>query len=162
MKNRNLAIVTAAAGLLFANAAIAQTPASVPNSQAATLSPSTDQAASGPAASKGPASLEIYFDVGSSIIRPKEISTLDEASRIFNDGKPIVMIVTGMADSTGTPAANLLLSQKRADIVFAGLVARGLPANHFQILAKGASETLSGAQPNGGDPHFRKVEITWR
>src|ERR1700744_5752970 len=96
-------------------------------------------ATSAPAAAQAPTSLSVYFDYGSSSLTPKEQATLDEATRIFNDGKPIVMIITGMADATGAPAPNLILSQKRADIVFQGLVERGLPPDRFQILAAGAT-----------------------
>ena len=165
-------MVAAGAGLLAASAvAMAQTPTLVPPI------PSPASAASAPAASTGtatastapaspaaqaPTSLSVFFAYGSSSLPPKEQATLDEASRIFNDGKPIVMIITGMTDATGAPGPNLLLSQKRADAVFDGLVARGLPPEHFQILAAGATESLSGKAPTGADQALRKVEITWR
>jgi outer membrane protein OmpA-like peptidoglycan-associated protein len=176
MKARNFSLLAAATFLVAAGAAHAQTttpaptPAPAPATAAPQVPPSTTAAAkpapataSAASASQAPTSLSIYFASGSYTIAPKETATLDEASRIFNDGKPIVMIITGMADATGAPAPNLLLSQKRADVVFAGLVARGLPPNHFQILAKGATDALTASEPSGvPDPHFRKVEITWR
>ncbi len=146
MKARNVSLLTAAALLVASGGAIAQTTTPAP-----------------PPAPQARTSLSIYFASGSYAIAPKDAATLDEASRIFNDGKPIVMIITGMADATGAPAPNLLLSQKRADVVFAGLVARGLPPNRFQILAEGATNALSGSAPAAmPDPQFRKVEITWR
>ena len=153
--------------------AMAQTPAPTPAPSASTsssASPATAEPASSASASSAPApttgqaptSLSVYFSSGSYTLTAKEQATLDEASRIFNDGKPIVMIITGMADATGAPAPNLLLSQKRADVVFQGLIARGLPPNHFQILAAGDSASVTGKEPPGADPAFRKVEITWR
>jgi OOP family OmpA-OmpF porin len=172
MKARNLSLLAAVTVLAAAGAAHAQTttPAPTPAPSPATAAPQTTASttaatkpAPAPTTGQAPTSLSIYFASGSYAIAPKETATLDEASRIFNDGKPIVMIITGMADATGAPAPNLLLSQKRADVVFAGLVARGLPPNHFQILAKGATETLTASEPKGvPDPQFRKVEITWR
>jgi outer membrane protein OmpA-like peptidoglycan-associated protein len=127
---------------------------------AQTASPAAP-AAPAPAA-QAPTSLSVYFSSGSFALATKDQATLDEASRIFNDGKPIVMIIKGMADSTGAAGPNLLLSQKRADMVFQGLVERGLPPSRFQILAAGASESLTGKAPAGADPSLRKVEITWR
>jgi OOP family OmpA-OmpF porin len=118
-------------------------------------------AAASPVA-QAPTGLAVYFASGSSSLTPKEQATLDEATRVFNDGKPIVMTITGMADATGLPGPNLLLSQKRADVVFQGLIARGLPPSRFQLLAKGATEALVGQEPPGDDQAFRKVEITWR
>ena len=148
MKAHRTALPVATALLAMTGAAMAQTALPQP---APTV------------ASQAPTSVAIYFDVGSSAIRKQEVAKLDLASRIFDDGKPIVMIVTGMADSSGYAGPNLILSQKRADVVFANLVARGLPPDHFQILAKGASDALrlSGQQDNP-DQNFRKVEITWR
>jgi OOP family OmpA-OmpF porin len=155
MTARHLTWLAAVALIAGTTAALAQTPPPPAPASPARASPA--------AASGAPTSLSIYFAPGSYAIQPREAATLDEASRIFNDGKPIVMIVTGMADGTGAAGPNLLLSQKRADVVFAGLVARGLPPNRFEILAKGASEALTGEEPAGvPDPQFRKVEITWR
>ena len=165
-------MVAAGAGLLAASAvAMAQTPTPVPPIPAPASAASTPAASTGTAtasaapaspAAQAPTSLSVFFAYGSSSLPPKEQATLDEASRIFNDGKPIVMIITGMTDATGAPGPNLLLSQKRADAVFDGLVARGLPPEHFQILAAGATESLSGKAPTGADQALRKVEITWR
>jgi outer membrane protein OmpA-like peptidoglycan-associated protein len=154
VKALSVAIAAGAGFLAAAGSALAQTPApaapvaAAPASQAPT--------------SQAPTSLSVYFATGSSAVVGKELATLDEASRIFNDGKPIVMIITGMADATGSAGPNLLLSQKRADAVFEGLVERGLPPDHFQILATGASESIAGKEPLGSDPEFRRVEITWR
>ncbi len=167
MKARNLSLLAGATLLVAAGAAHAQsttpTPAPAPATAAPQVADNTPATAKPAAAADAPTSLSIYFASGSYAIAPKDAATLDEASRIFNDGKPIVMIITGMADATGAPAPNLLLSQKRADVVFAGLVARGLPPNRFQILAKGQTDSLSASAPPGTpDPKFRKVEITWR
>jgi outer membrane protein OmpA-like peptidoglycan-associated protein len=149
VKALSVALAAGAGFLAAAGSALAQTPA-----------PAAPVAAA--PASQAPTSLSVYFATGSSAVVGKELATLDEASRIFNDGKPIVMVITGMADATGSAGPNLLLSQKRADAVFEGLVERGLPPDHFQILATGASESIAGKEPLGSDPEFRRVEITWR
>ena len=151
MKSTSLMLLAGVGLLAATGGAMAQT--------ASPAAPS--QAAPSPAA-QAPTSLSVYFAPGSYMLPTKQQETLDEASRIFNDGKPIVMIITGMADATGSPGPNLLLSQKRADMVFQGLIARGLPPNRFQILATGASASVTGHEPAGADQAFRKVEITWR
>jgi outer membrane protein OmpA-like peptidoglycan-associated protein len=153
-------VFVAVAGVLATGpVAFAQTPPPAAPSPAA-AAPAAPTVAS--AAAQAPAGLAVYFASGSSSLTSKEQATLDEAARVFNDGKPIVMIITGMADATGAPGPNLLLSQERADAVFKGLTARGLPPSRFQILAKGATGSLTGEQPQGADQAFRKVEITWR
>jgi outer membrane protein OmpA-like peptidoglycan-associated protein len=44
------------------------------------------------------------------------------------------MILTGTADRTGDAAVNLEISQLRAAAVLRGLIARGIPADRFQVL----------------------------
>lgn len=87
---------------------------------------------------------------------------LDHASRAFNEGKPIVMILTGTADRTGDAAVNLDLSERRAAAVLRGLIARGIPADRFQVLAKGETELPVPTNPGVAELQNRRVEITWR
>ena len=107
-------------------------------------------------------SLSIYFDPGSAAVTPQGQTILDQAARTYRDGKPIVMVVSGGTDSTGSAAANLRLSQQRADNVLQGLVARGIPIERFQILAKGETEPAVAAPEGTPEARNRRVEITWR
>jgi outer membrane protein OmpA-like peptidoglycan-associated protein len=170
------ALFVASASLLAASSvAMAQTSIPAAPTPAAPKAAASNQAVASTAATSAPASpaaavpaaeaptgVAVYFASGSSSLTPQEQVKLDEATRIFNDGKPIVMIITGMADATGAPGPNLVLSQRRADVVFQGLIARGLPPSRFQLLATGATAALVGQEPSGADQAFRKVEITWR
>ena len=111
-------VLAVAATALSAGSALAQTPAA-------------------PAATKGPESVVLHFDLSSAAIRAQDEALLDQASRLYRDGNPIVMIVTGSADTVGQPDVNLALSQQRADAVLRGLTARGIPVGRFQLVAKG-------------------------
>jgi OOP family OmpA-OmpF porin len=133
------------AGLALANTAHAQTPA-----------------ASKPRAPAAPSSLSVYFALGSTTVRPQDIAVLDHASRLYRDGHPIVMIVSGSSDSTGDASANLRLSQERADAVVRDLVARGIPVDRFQVLAKGETDLAVPTPPRTPEPRNRNVQITWR
>lgn len=124
--------------------------AASPAQSAATPAPST------------PSSLVLYFDAGSAKVRQQDISLLDQASRLYRAGKPIVMIVTGSADTTGAAAANLLLSQQRANNVLQGLVSRGIPVERFQVIAKGQTDPVVPTPPETSEERNRRVEITWR
>lgn len=115
-----------------------------------------------PAAPAAPDSIVLYFDSGSAAIRPDDAALLDKASRLYRDGKPIVMIVSGGTDLTGNPEANLHLSQLRADTVVHGLVSRGIPVERFQVLAKGESAPAIPADKGAAEPRDRRVDITWR
>ena len=113
-------------------------------------------------AAAAPAPLVVYFDLGSTAIRNEDKAVLDHASRAFNEGKPIVMILTGTADRTGDAAVNLEISQLRAAAVLKGLIARGIPADRFQVLAKGETELPVPTNPGVAEAQNRRVEITWR
>ena len=152
MSNRVLSFVLAASCLAAsaaADAADSSTPA------AKTDAPKAEAAAA-------PAPLVVYFDLGSTAIRNEDKAVLDHASRAFNEGKPIVMILTGTADRTGDAAVNLEISQLRAAAVLKGLIARGIPADRFQVLAKGETELPVPTNPGVAEVQNRRVEITWR
>ena len=74
------------------------------------------------------------------------------------------MILTGSADRTGLPAeANLTLSERRASAVLKGLIDRGIPADRFQVLAKGETDLpVPTEQGESQRCENRRVEITWR
>jgi len=110
----------------------------------------------------GPAPLVVYFNAGSASIRDEDRTVLDQASRAFSEGKPLVMILTGSADRVGPPDRNLTLSQRRASAVLHALLDRGIPADRFQILAKGETELVVPTQENVAESENRRVEITWR
>ncbi|MDQ6867067.1 MAG: OmpA family protein [Pseudomonadota bacterium] len=109
-----------------------------------------------------PSSLVFYFDPGSAKVRPKDVALLDQASRLYRDGKPLVMVVTGATDAVGAAGSNLRLSQQRANAVLRGLVARGIPTERFQILAKGATEPSVPTTSGAAEPGNRRAELTWR
>ena len=127
-----------------------------------TKAPQEGAGHSSAAPSKAPDALDLYFDNGSSKVRSEDLKLLDKASRLYAEGKPIVMIVAGSTDLVGSPASNLRLSQARADNVVRGLVARGIPVERFQVLAKGVSDLPVPTDTNAAEPRNRRVEITWR
>jgi outer membrane protein OmpA-like peptidoglycan-associated protein len=136
-------VLAAAATALSAGSALAQTPATPP-------------------ATTGPDSVVLHFDLGSAAIRSQDEALLDQASRLYRDGNPIVMIVTGSADTVGQPEVNLALSQQRADAVLRGLTARGIPVGRFQLVAKGETDLAVATGDDVAEEQNRRVEITWR
>jgi outer membrane protein OmpA-like peptidoglycan-associated protein len=128
---------------------------------AAAAEPQTSVAATSPAPS-APSSLVLYFNPGSATVRPQDAPLLDQASRLYRAGKPIVMIVSGGTDASGSPAANLRLSQRRANNVLQGLVSRGIPVERFQVIAKGETDPVVQTKPGAPEERNRRVEITWR
>jgi OOP family OmpA-OmpF porin len=109
-----------------------------------------------------PQDLRLYFDAGRSQVRADSRAVLDQAARLFREGDPLVMTVSGQADTSGDPRRNLLLSQERAASVARGLMDRGIPASRLQLIAKGESEPLVKTADNVAQPENRAVIITWR
>ena len=110
---------------------------------------------------KAPESLVLYFGSGSAAIRPQDAALLDKASRLYRDGHPVIMIITGSTDTVGSPSRNLDLSEKRANAVLDGLVARGIPEGRFQIVAKGETDLAVQTPAGVSQPENRRAEITW-
>jgi outer membrane protein OmpA-like peptidoglycan-associated protein len=127
----------------------------------ASVAEAQDTSATNPAPS-APSSLVLHFDPGSAMVRQQDVSLLDQASRLYRAGNPIVMIVTGSADTTGAAAANLRLSQQRANHVLQGLVSRGIPIDRFQVMAKGQTDLVVPTPPDTSEERNRRVENTWR
>ena len=106
--------------------------------------------------------ITILFTTGSSALRDEQQSQLDQASRLFRDGNPVVMIITGTADTVGSPMANLDLSIRRARAVASGLVDRGIPIERLQVLGQGNSELPEATQDEVSNANNRSARITWR
>lgn len=106
--------------------------------------------------------LSIRFPTGAASVPADGTSTLDEAARLFRAGNPIVMIVTGGADTVGDPQMNLALSVARAQSVADGLVARGIPADRLQVLGRGTTELPVDTDTGTAEEANRVVEISWR
>jgi OOP family OmpA-OmpF porin len=141
----------------LATPATAQSTPAAPAAQAAEPAAGAAQPAAG-----APAPLVLYFDVGSTTIRNEDRAVLDAASRAYNEGKPIVMILTGSSDRTGSSEVNLTLSERRAGAVLKGLRDRGIPADRFQVLAKGETDLPVPTEQGVAEMRNRRVEITWR
>ena len=146
-----IALLSAAGLPAFAQTTTPTAPASAPATPAATAAKPT-----------APDSLVLYFGSGSAAIRPQDMPLLDQASRLYRDGHPVTMIVTGGADSVGSPDGNLHLSEMRAQNVLQGLVQRGIPASRFQLLAKGVTDQPVTAPEGTPEAGNRRVEIRWR
>ena len=116
----------------------------------------------GTAAAQSDENLMVYFDVGSAAIADEQAAVLDEAARLFREGSPLVMILSGGTDTLGPAASNLSLSVERAEAVLEGLTARGIPVERLQVAGRGETDLDVKTEDGVAEPRNRYVEITWR
>jgi outer membrane protein OmpA-like peptidoglycan-associated protein len=95
----------------------------------------------------------VYFQERSAQLDPPARSLIAEAAQRANADPTAPVTVAGYTDSAGSPPADVLLSQQRAQAVADALTADGVAAN--RLTRKGRGQT-------GGDPGLasRRVEIT--
>lgn len=100
------------------------------------------------------------FSVGQAVIEAKNYPLLSKVQRaIALFGEPQT-IIEGHTDSTGSAAANLVLSQKRAEAVRAYLVANDtLPKEKIEAEGYGSERPLASDQTAAGRAINRRIDI---
>ncbi|WP_238366762.1 OmpA family protein [Mesobacterium pallidum] len=96
--------------------------------------------------------VSIFFPNGGAGLGPQDIAVLDAYANSYAPG-PVT--IYGYADATGGAAANLALSQARANAVAARLMARGMAVS----TAAGRGETTLPGTTGPTDPANRRVEV---
>ena len=79
---------------------------------------------------------------------------------IMDKNPDVKVTITGHTDNVGSAAANMKLSQNRANNIKKMLVEKGIPANRIAAIGKGETEPAeSNATPEGRAKN-RRIEIT--
>lgn len=99
----------------------------------------------------------IRFAEGSAAIDPDSRELLDEVASALRPCTGSVIAISGHTDAGGDEAANLALSQARADAVRQALGQRGIPLTGLHARGMGDRRPLPGLEP--GDPANRRIEF---
>jgi OOP family OmpA-OmpF porin len=99
----------------------------------------------------------IRFAQASAAIDPDSLELLDEVAAALKPCTGSVIAITGHTDTGGDAAANLALSQARADAVRQALAQRGIPIAGLHARGMGDSRPLVGLDP--ADPANRRIEF---
>ena len=108
---------------------------------------------------QAPVTYMVFFPLGSTQLGSDDQNAITQAAQVYRTKANAKVTVTGYADTVGSPALNMTLSQRRADVVKDFLVRAGVPASAITTAANGDSGLLvaTGAQTN--ESRNRRVVI---
>jgi len=90
-------------------------------------------------------------------IAERQLAKVAEALKEQDESKTIV--VEGHTDSRGSDAANLRLSQERAETVLLFLVGQGVDSQRIRAVGKGERNPIASNRTAEGRANNRRVEI---
>lgn len=105
---------------------------------------------------------DLTFSSGSSDIAGSFLPVLDDVATILNQYPSTYIDVVGHADSQGSDADNLALSERRANATAGYLVARKVKAERIYIAGMGEKQPIASNDTAEGRARNRRVEITLR
>ncbi|MDO8800457.1 OmpA family protein, partial [Phenylobacterium sp.] len=101
----------------------------------------------------------VYFPFDQYVLTPEAQTVVSEAANYANGGRATQVVVVGHTDSSGSPAYNVRLSERRAKAVADALVGQGVGAGSLQVDWKG--ETMLAVPTGDGvkEPLNRRSTI---
>ena len=100
----------------------------------------------------------ILFDTGKDILKPAAKDSLSKAAATLKASETNI-IVQGHTDSTGSPAVNQPLSERRADHVRDFLAANGVPSSRLTAVGYGSSNPAVSNDTEANRALNRRVQL---
>ena len=104
----------------------------------------------------------VFFDWDRADLTDRARQIIADAAQNARRVQTTRIEVSGHADTSGTPAYNQRLSQRRADAVAGELVRNGINRSEISVQAFGESRPLVSTGDNVREPQNRRVEIVLR
>lgn len=101
----------------------------------------------------------IRFDVNSAKIKPECMGVINDIAAWLQAHADLKVEIDGHTDSDGADAANLVLSQQRADAVKAVMIKSGINASRLSTKGFGESKPVSDNTTPEGKAYNRRVEF---
>jgi OOP family OmpA-OmpF porin len=102
----------------------------------------------------------IYFDTGKSDLKPESEPALKEIAKLLTGNAALRVFVVGHTDMVGDAAANMKLSQARAEAVVAALVGKhGIGAARLIAFGNGPYAPVASNKTDQGRTKNRRVEL---
>ncbi len=103
---------------------------------------------------------KVYFDTNKATIKKVSFQLLNEVAEALRANPSMEVMVEGHTDSVGSDAANLKLSNARANSVRAYLVQQGIDSTRLTALGFGEGRPISDNTTAEGREANRRVEFT--
>lgn len=101
----------------------------------------------------------ITFDVNKAQIRPESMGVLNGIVKLLKENAAMKVEIGGYTDADGDDAANLKLSQARADAVMQQLISMGIDASRLSAKGYGESHPIGDNATLEGKAANRRVEF---
>jgi peptidoglycan-associated lipoprotein len=103
---------------------------------------------------------EVFFDSNSTAIDQRGRSIVNNVAYVVKNEPTTRVTIIGKTDRTGTQAANMALSQNRANVVRTALIAAGVPPNRIDASWTGELGQDTAIASDVADRRNRVVDIT--
>ncbi len=101
----------------------------------------------------------VQFETGSAQLVKSSYSVLDNVVSVLKGNKQLRLSIGGHTDKTGNEAANVKLSQQRANACMAYLVSKGISLSRLTAKGYGSSQPMSDNSTAEGRKMNRRVEF---
>ncbi len=102
----------------------------------------------------------IFFEFAKADLKPESYSELDRVVKFLEESPSIEIKLSGHTDNVGNDAANLTLSENRAQSVLKYIVSHGIPASRLTAKGFGKTKPITGNESEEGRQFNRRVEFT--
>lgn len=102
----------------------------------------------------------IFFEFAKADLKPESHGELDRVVKFLTESPSIEIKLSGHTDNVGNDAANMTLSENRAQSVLKYIVAHGIPASRLTAKGYGKTKPITGNESDEGRQFNRRVEFT--
>lgn len=101
----------------------------------------------------------IFFDTDKATLKPESLAELQDIKILLEQHPKLKIELSGHTDSQGNNAYNMLLSEKRANAVFAWLVEQGISSDRLSVKGYGTTRPIATNETAQGRKQNRRTEL---